>query len=65
LPAIQGFTSSIASLQSQVNGYASTYVKVDPVEILQKLNYLRGYAQNIMSPQILQKVNFAKEMGTY
>ena len=63
--SIQAFTSSISDLQSQVNSYASTYVKKDPVEILQQLNYLRGYAQNLMSPMILQKVNFAKQMGTY
>ena len=63
--SIQVFTSSISDLQSQVNGYAVMYIKKNPVEILQELNYLRGYAQNLMSPMILQKVNFAKEMGTY
>jgi conjugative transfer pilus assembly protein TraH len=63
--AIQVFTSSISDLQSQVNSYAALYVENDPIEILQRLNYLRSYAQNLMSPMILQKVNFAKQMGTY
>ncbi len=63
--SIQAFTRSISDLQSQVNSYAYIYVKKDPVEILQQLNYLRGYAQNLMSPSLLQKVNFAKQMSNY
>ena len=63
--AVQTFTRSISDLQAQVNSYAGIYVKKDPVEIVQELNYLRGYAQNLMSPMILQKVNFAKQMGNY
>ena len=63
--SIQAFTRSISDLQSQVNSYASLYVKKDPVEIMQQLNFLKSYAQNLMSPQIMQKVNFAKQMGTY
>ena len=62
---MQTFTRSISDLQAQVNSYAGIYVKKDPVEIVQELNYLRGYAQNLMSPMILQKVNFAKQMGNY
>ena len=62
--SIQVFTSSISDLQSQVNGYSTLYVKRNPVEILQELNYLKGYAQNLMSPMILQKVNYAKQLAT-
>ena len=63
--AVQVFTRSISDLQSQVNSYANTYIKKDPVEIVQELNYLKGYAQNLMSPMILQKVNYAKQLATY
>lgn len=63
--SIQVFTRSIADLQNQVNNYSSLYVIRTPVEIMQDLNFLKSYAQNIMSPQIMQKVNFAKQMGTY
>lgn len=63
--SIQAFTRSISDLQSQVNSYSSIYVKRDPVEIMQRLNFLKSYAQNLMSPMIMQKVNFAKQMGTY
>lgn len=63
--SIQAFTRSISDLQSQVNSYSSIYVIRNPIEIMQQLNFLKSYAQNLMSPQIMQKVNFAKQMGTY
>jgi type IV secretory pathway VirB10-like protein len=63
--SITNFVSSITTLQQQINSYATLYVKKDPVVIVQELNYLRSYAQNQMSPQIMQKVNFAKQLGSY
>lgn len=63
--SIEAFIRSISDLQSQVNSYATLYIKKDPVEILQQLNYLRAYAQNLMSPSLLQKVNYAKQLATY
>lgn len=63
--AVRMFISSISDLQSQVNSYALAYVKEDPVNIMQKLNFLRSSAQNMISPMVLQKVNFAKQMSNY
>lgn len=63
--SISNFVNSITGLQHQVNSYATLYVKEDPVKILQELNYLKSYAQNQMSPQIMQKVAFAKQLGSY
>ena len=63
--AIALFTKSITGLQEQINSYAYLYVKKDPVVLVQELNYLKGYAQNQMSPSIMQKVNFAKQLGNY
>lgn len=63
--SIANFVGSITTLQRQINSFATLYVKKDPVVIIQELNYLRGYAQNQMSPQIMQKVNFAKQLGSY
>ncbi len=62
---ITSFTKSITNVQNQVNSYASKYVTHDPVDILQRLNYLRAYAQNQMSGEIMQKVNFAKQLSNY
>ena len=63
--SIANFTKSVTDLQNQVNSYASVYVKKDPVIILQELNFLKSAAQNQMSPEIMQRVNFAKELGSY
>ncbi len=62
-PSISDFLNTITNLQSQINAQSQKYVTHDPVEVLQKLNYLRGYAQNQMSPEIMQKVAFAKQLS--
>ncbi|TXI97955.1 MAG: hypothetical protein E6Q32_10885 [Neisseriales bacterium] len=64
-PAIQNLVSTISQLQDQVNSYSSQFVKTDPVEIMQKLNFLKAAAQNSMSPEIMQRVNFARQLGNY
>lgn len=63
--SIQIFVNRITATQQEINSYASEFKGADPVEIMQKVNFLRSYAQNLMSPMILQKVNFAKQMGNY
>lgn len=62
--AINGFIQSIVNLQTQVNSKAGEYKKLDSIAMLQQLNFLRGYAQNQMSAEIMQKVNFAKQLGS-
>lgn len=64
-PQVDTFIKSVTNVQQEINSYASEFKGADPVEILQKVNILRSYAQNLMSPMILQKVNFAKQMGNY
>lgn len=64
-PIINDLIASISSKQSIINSQAQAYMKHDPVKILQDLNFLKGYAQNMMSPDIMQKVTFAKQMGNY
>lgn len=64
--AIASFISEIHEIQAEINSYAGIYNKdYDPVEIMQKLNFLKATAQNMMSPDILQKINFAKQMNSY
>ena len=62
---ISNFVKSIADVQNQVNSYSYKYIHYDPIEVLQQFNYLRGYAQNQMSSEIMQKVNFAKQLSSY
>ena len=62
---ISNFVKSITDVQNQVNSYSYKYIHYDPIEVLQQLNYLRGYAQNQMSSEIMQKVNFAKQLSSY
>lgn len=64
-PIINELIANISSKQAIINSQAQTYMKHDPVKILQDLNFLKGYAQNMMSPDIMQKVNFAKQMSSY
>lgn len=63
--AVKTLLNNITTLQSQVNSYQQDYVKTDPVEMLQQLNYLKAYAQNQMSPAIMQKVTFARQLQNY
>ena len=64
--AITSFISQIHETQAEINSYASIYNKdYDPVEIMQKLNFLKATAQNMMSPDLIQKINFAKQMNSY
>lgn len=64
--AIASFISEIHETQAEINSYASIYNKdYDPVEIMQKLNFLKATAQNMMSPDLIQKINFAKQMNSY
>ena len=63
--AISALVQNISSLQREVSTQVATHVKTDPVEIIQKLNLLHSYAQNTLSPEIMQKVNFAKQLGSY
>lgn len=64
-PQVDTFIKGITNTQQEINSYANEFKGADPVEILQKVNILRSYAQNLMSPMIMQKVNFAKQMGNY
>lgn len=66
-PYFDTLLSNITSAQDKLNTLSvdKKYAKSDPVEMLQKINYLRSMAQNSMSPQIMQQVNFAKQMGNY
>lgn len=63
--AVKVLLANITNLQSQLNSYQQEYVKTDPVEMLQQLNYLKAYAQNQMSPSIMQKVTFARQLQNY
>ena len=63
--AISALVQNISNLQTDVSVQAAAHVKTDPVEIIQKLNLLHTYAQNTLSPEIMQKVNFAKQLGNY
>jgi len=63
---ISALVQNISSLQTEVSTQVAVHVKKnDPVEIIQKLNLLHTYAQNTLSPEIMQKVNFAKQLGNY
>jgi len=62
---VQKLVNNIGMLQTQVNSYSGQYIVKNPAELLQELNYLRGQAQNMMSPMIMQKVNFAKQIANY
>ncbi len=62
---VQKLVDNIGMLQTQINSYSSQYIVKNPAELLQELNYLRGQAQNMMSPMIMQKVNFAKQIANY
>ncbi len=62
---IANFVNSIKDVQNRVNGFSSLYVKDDPIVILNKLNTLKKYAQGQMSAEIMQKVNFAKQLNNY
>ena len=62
---ISNFVKSIQDVQNRVNSFSSQYVKDDPIVILNKLNTLKAYAQNQMSSEIMQKVNFAKQLSNY
>ncbi len=64
-PAIQTLLSTISQLQDQVNAYSAQFIKIDPIDIMQKINFLKAAAQNSMSPEIMQKVNFARQLGNY
>ena len=57
--------SSVSNIQAQLGIYSQQYVKKNPAEIMMELNYLQGMAQNMMSPMIMQKVNYAKQIGSY
>jgi len=60
---IASFIQSITQKQNEINSYSTKYTKkYNPVEILQQLNFLKSYAQDLMSPEILQKVTFAKQL---
>lgn len=63
--AIDGLITNIRSIQEKLNTLSldKRYARSDPVEMMQKINYLRSMAQNSMSPEIMQQVNFAKQMG--
>ena len=63
--SISQFLNTVTNLQSQINAQSAKYITHDPVELLQKLNFLRSYAQDQMSPDIMQKVNFAKQLQNY
>jgi hypothetical protein len=63
--SVQKLVNNIGMLQTQVNSYSGQYIVKNPAELLQELNYLRGQAQNMMSPMIMQKVNFAKQIANY
>ena len=63
--SISHFLNTVTNLQSQINAQSAKYITHDPVELLQKLNFLRSYAQDQMSPDIMQKVNFAKQLQNY
>lgn len=62
---VSGLQAYISGLQSQLNSMQGDFVKVSPVEMLQQLNYLKSYAQNQMSPEIMQQVNFAHQLTNY
>jgi hypothetical protein len=62
---ISNFMKSIQDLQNRVNNFSSKFVKDDPIVILNKLNMLKAYAQNQMSSEIMQRVNFAKQLNNY
>lgn len=63
--SVQSLMSSIGNIQAQLGIYSQQYVKKNPAEIMMELNYLQGMAQNMMSPMIMQKVNYAKQIGSY
>lgn len=62
---VQTLNSRIQNIQTQIGVYSNVYIKKNPAQLLQELNYLRGMAQNMMSPMIMQKVNYAKQIGSY
>lgn len=62
--AINMLSQNILNLQNQLNSYAGVYKTTDPVKLLQELDYLKGYAQNLLSPELMQKVNFIKQLGS-
>lgn len=56
----------IENIQEQINTMSADYSNAkDPVQILQELNYLKSYAQNLTSPEIMQRINFAKQLNNY
>lgn len=62
---VHNLINGIGMLQDQVNSYSNQYIVKNPAELLMEINYLRGQAQNMMSPMIMQKVNFAKQIANY
>ncbi len=65
IAVVQTLNSRIQNIQTQIGMYSNVYIKKNPAQLLQELNYLRGMAQNMMSPMIMQKVNYAKQIGSY
>ena len=63
--SITTLVQNISNLQIEVSSQAAANIKINAVEIIQQLNLLHTYAQNIVSPEIMQKANFAKQLGNY
>lgn len=63
--AVEALAHNIEIIQNKLNSDSQKYMRHSPVEIIQETNFLRSMAQSMYSPDLIQKIQFAKSFNNH